>query len=153
MDGYFRYEGWKTFFPREVSSMPVIADGFTRGLQLMDQAMKLGPNARTQLRKPDYPGTAATTTSAPKKPPVHMEVTFRSLVEERASRDNLLLIATNQTHPKSRKPLFRVSSTIEGKSGLYVYLSDDAVWAAPGEGEEYRAISLEDMVARALRIK
>jgi tuftelin-interacting protein 11 len=44
--------------------------------------------------------------------------------------------------------LFRVSPTADGKGGLLVYILDDAVWA-PGDGDDYQAITLDDMVSKA----
>jgi tuftelin-interacting protein 11 len=46
-------------------------------------------------------------------------------------------------------PLYRVSKTADGKGGLVVYILDDAVWAPQLDGDDYRAISLDDMVLRA----
>jgi tuftelin-interacting protein 11 len=47
-------------------------------------------------------------------------------------------------------PLFRVSLTVDGKGGILVYIQDDAVWAPVAADGGYRAISLEDMVSRAV---
>jgi len=77
------------------------------------------------------------------------EITFRSIVEEFAASHNLLFIPAGRAHEKSRMPLFRVSSSVGGKGGLLVYVQDDAVWAP--DGDEYRAITLEDMVLRAIK--
>ncbi|KAG1808637.1 GC-rich sequence DNA-binding factor-like protein-domain-containing protein [Suillus subaureus] len=148
------YSFWKSSFPDGVQSMPGVARGFTRGLQLMNTAIELGPDAPTMLKRPDIRAEQAITNASMKKPtatkvaPARVqEITFRSIVEEFAASHNLLFIPTGRAHEKSRMPLFRVSSSIGGKGGLLVYVQDDAVWAP--DGNEYRAITLEDMVLRA----
>ncbi|KAF8074956.1 GC-rich sequence DNA-binding factor-like protein-domain-containing protein [Lyophyllum atratum] len=155
------YSFWKGTFPEAVQNMPGVSRGFTRGLQLMNKAIELGPNAPTQLARPDLraelsaPTTpvrngAKGTPKVPSRPSaLTHEITFRSIVEDYASSHNLLFIPTGRAHELSRMPLFRVSPTADGKGGLLVYILDDAVWAPAVEGEGFRAISLEDMVLRA----
>ncbi|GJJ10963.1 hypothetical protein Clacol_005192 [Clathrus columnatus] len=153
------YTFWKETFPAEVRVMKGVAEGFTRGLQLMDKARNLGPEARTKLPKPERPGSKPTPRSgappspAPTKsrpaPSRITEITFRSIVEEFAASHDLLFIPTGRAHEKSRMPLFRVSRSVDGKGGVLVYILDDAVWAV--EGEDVRAITLDEMVLRASR--
>ncbi|KAF8523620.1 GC-rich sequence DNA-binding factor-like protein-domain-containing protein [Gautieria morchelliformis] len=148
------YDFWKSTFPQDVLDLPGIAQGFTRGLQLMNRAVELGPEAYSRLPQPDHSmpsGTMnASRTGTPKTRPITArvaEITFRSIVEEFAASHDLLFIPTGRAHEKSRMALFRVSSSVDGRSGVLVYILDDAVWAS--EGEDYRAISLEEMVLRA----
>ncbi|CAK5267229.1 unnamed protein product [Mycena citricolor] len=153
------FSRWKESFPENVQAMPGISQGFTRGLQLMNKAIELGPDAPTKLARPDFvaemaaAGVAAKTAAVPKaaRPSARKyEITFRSIVEEFAASHNLLFMPTGKAHEISRVPLFRVSRTVDGKDGLLVYLLDDAVWAPSADGGgAYRAIPLEDMVARA----
>lgn len=150
------YSFWKGSFTENVQNMPGVSQGFTRGLQLMNKAIELGPKAATQLPKPDHrappssPKPVASRQSTPKpRPSRTQEITFRSIVEDYASSHNLLFIPTGRAHEKSRMPLFRVSQSADGKGGLLVYILDDAVWAP--DGDEYRAISLENMVLRATK--
>ncbi|KIP04527.1 hypothetical protein PHLGIDRAFT_75791 [Phlebiopsis gigantea 11061_1 CR5-6] len=152
------YTFWKGTFTENVQNMPGIAQGFTRGLQLMNKAIELGPRATTDLPRPGHrpappsPKPLATSRqSTPKPRPARtQEITFKSIVEDYASSHNLLFIPTGRAHENSRMPLFRVSQTADGKGGLLVYIMDDAVWAP--DGELYRAISLEDMVLRATKL-
>ncbi|CCM06199.1 uncharacterized protein FIBRA_08442 [Fibroporia radiculosa] len=148
------YSFWKAAFSENVQNLPGVAQGFTRGLQLMNKAIELGPDAQTRLPRPDHRAPpSGTTTPKAKQPPAKarparaQEITFKSIVEEYASVHNLLFVPTGRAHEKSRMPLFRVSPTADGKGGLLVYILDDAVWAP--DGDEYRAISLEVMVRRA----
>ncbi|KII85866.1 hypothetical protein PLICRDRAFT_115444 [Plicaturopsis crispa FD-325 SS-3] len=148
------FDRWKDTLPKSAQALPGIANGFTRGLQLMNKALELGPNAPTQLPRPDHsaPQTleslgAKRDVPAKARPARTQEITFRSVVEEFAAAHNLLFIPTGRAHELSRMPLFRVSATADGRGGLLVYLLDDAVWAPSPDG--YRAVSLEDMVLRA----
>ena len=123
----------------------------------MNKALELGPDALTQLPRPDHTLPlsvgATTTTAKPKEKPRPVrvqEITFRSIVEEFASSHNLLFLPTGKAHERSRMPLYRVSPSADGKGGVLVYILDDAVWAADANGE-YRAITMEDMVLRATK--
>lgn len=158
------YSFWKGTFPEDVQNMAGISRGFTRALQLMNNAIELGPNAPTQLARPDFraeisapttPIRGATASKTPARTSTRThEITFRSIVEENAAEHNLLLIPTGRAHEKSRMPLFRVSSSTDGKGGLLVYILDDAVWAPKSEtldsdSDDFMAISLDEMISRA----
>ena len=151
------YEEWKKPFPESIRNMPVVSQGFTRGLQLMNKALELGTDAPTRLPRPDHTvplsiGTTPPATRPKEKPrPARtQEITFRSIVEEYASSHNLLFLPTGKAHEQSRMPLYRASPSADGKGGVLVYILDDAVWAADANGE-YRAITMEDMVLRATK--
>lgn len=149
------YSFWKGSFPENVQNMPGVAQGFTRGLQMMNKALELGPEAPTRLPRPDHRLSASTTPAQATKPkekarPARtQEITFRSIVEDYAATHNLLFIPTGRVDERSRMPLYRVSQSADGKGGILVYILDDAVWA--DDGGEYRAITLEDMVLRATK--
>ncbi|KAF5383792.1 hypothetical protein D9615_003547 [Tricholomella constricta] len=156
------YSYWKDeTLPETIRNTSGVSRGFTRGLQLMNKAIDLGPDAPTQLARPDLRAESlAQSTSLrngakamPKMPPrssaLTHEITFRSIVEDFAASHNLLFIPTGRAHELSRMPLFRVGPTADGKGGLLVYIQDDAVWAPIVDGQGFRAISLEDMVLRA----
>ncbi|KAJ3918762.1 GC-rich sequence DNA-binding factor-like protein-domain-containing protein [Lentinula edodes] len=170
------YSFWKGSFPENIQSVSGISRGFTRGLQLMNQAIELGPDAPSQLPKPDYRaeqaqhaltnspysrlsnngGRAKTNASSSLRPSARtQEITFRSIVEEYTASHDLLFVPTGRAHEKSRMPLFRITPSMDGKGGLLVYILDDAVWAAlegaGGPAEEYRAISLDEVVLRATK--
>ncbi|TBU40977.1 TFP11-domain-containing protein [Dichomitus squalens] len=151
------YEEWKKAFSENIQNTPGVSQGFTRGLQLMNKALELGPDAPTLLPRPDHTvplsAGAAITLSRPKekpKPARTQEVTFRSIVEDYAAAHNLLFLPAGKVHEESRMPLYRVSPTADGKGGVLVYILDDAVWAADANGA-YRAITMDDMVLRATK--
>ncbi|KAI0060706.1 TFP11-domain-containing protein [Artomyces pyxidatus] len=150
------YAFWKGVFSESVQRLPAVQEGFTRGLQLMNKAIELGPDAPAKLPRPEHhkrgsPPPPPVPTSRAKKPPARMqEITFRSIVEEYAATHNLMFLPTGRAHETSRMPLYRVSTTADGKGGLLTYILDDAVWAPDADGA-YRAISLESMVLRATK--
>ena len=150
------YQFWKGTFPEDVRAIPAVEQGFTRGLQMINQALELGPDAPTKLPKPEHVVRSDNAAKAglPAKekktrPSRTQEITFREIVEEFVASHNLLFIPAGKVHEKSRMPLFRVAKSLDGKGGLLVYLLDDAVWLP--EGDDVRAITLEDMVLRVTK--
>ena len=107
-----------------------------------------------RLKRPDtsIATTSKSTKSSKSTKPTYQarpaEVTFRSIVEEFAARSNLVFLATGKAHEKGF-PLFRVSQSVDGKSGLTVYLDGDVVWVL--EKGEWHPASIEEMAAKALR--
>ncbi|KAK2463587.1 hypothetical protein APHAL10511_004338 [Amanita phalloides] len=156
------YSFWKGTFPENVQAMPGVDQGFTRGLQLMNSAIELGPDAPAKLQRPDFRADIVASrqgTPTPKvakqRPTVAratQEITFRSIVEEFVASHNLLFVPAGRVHERSRLPLYRISPTADGKGGILVYIFDDAVWAqSKDDKDDWKAISLEDMVLRAAR--
>lgn len=147
--------------------MPGVAEGFTRGLQLMNKASELGSDAHKRLPKPDtrfdkffQPPPASTPQTKLPKPvkggAEDEEVSFRTLVEEYVAEHNLLLVPLNRAHQVTRLPLFRVAQNIDGRGGVTVYIMDDVAWAIPAEvgareEELFKPIGLDDLVVRATR--
>jgi tuftelin-interacting protein 11 len=148
------YSSWKRIFSEDVQRMSGVERGFTKGLELMNKAIELGP-AVSQLPRPDVqaPGVPAGQTKArttvKAKPSRTQEITFRSIVDDYASSHNLMFFPAGKVDEKTGHALFRVSQGANGKGGLLVYIADDAVWAL--DGDQYRAIPLEEMVLRATK--
>ncbi|KAF8625289.1 hypothetical protein AX15_005462 [Amanita polypyramis BW_CC] len=154
------YSFWKGTFPENVQAMLGVSQGFTKGLQLMNTAIELGPDAPTKLQRPDFRTEALASRQETPAPKAAMqqrpatartqEITFRFIVEEFVASHNLLFVPAGRVHEQSRMPLYRVSPTADGRGGILVYVLDDAVWAqSKDEKDDWRAISLEDMVLRA----
>lgn len=176
---YEQVADWYRWWRKEVFStqsgcdnLPSVEKGFAKALDLMNQAMSMGEDVKYYLKKPDTrsggPSTSAnglsrdldttngskSRTSKPKQleSSTGMDVTFRSVVEEMAAENNLLFIPTGKSHEVSGMPTFRVSSSIDGKLGITVYLQGDVLYAqtivGPGK-ESWKPISVQDMVERA----
>ena len=148
------YSYWKRTFSEDVQRMTGVERGFTKGLELMNKAIELGP-AVSQLPRPDLQaggapaGQTKARTTVKAKASRTQEITFRSIVDDYASSHNLMFFPAGKVDEKTGHALFRVSKNADGKGGLLVYISDDAVWAM--DGDQYRAIPLEEMVLRATK--
>ncbi len=157
----FRYRFWRASFSQEVLDLPGVSEGFARGLQLINQASGLSPQARATLPKPN---TSIDVLSAKPLPtgkvlpkvdhPALEEITFRSIVEEFMAEHNLLFIPMGKAHPNTRLPLYRISQNIDGRGGLPIYILDDVVWTPRiGESEDdaYEPVMLDELVLRATK--
>ncbi|EIW66866.1 hypothetical protein TREMEDRAFT_69868 [Tremella mesenterica DSM 1558] len=155
------YDWWKRQFPQEVLDMRGIAHGFDTGIQLMMSAVDLGPEAPSKLRKPNYAplppsksskSSSKSTTSVSRPRPMEStmgDITFRNLAEEAAAQHDLIFLPLGKSHLQTGKPLFKVAKDATGRGGLTIYVGESAVFAQ-GEDGTYKAVSLEDMVKRAL---
>ena len=145
-----RFVYWKKQFPQEVQDMKGVSHGFNRGLDLMNEAIKLGSLAPQRLKKPVYTPLAQSSKPVqpkPKiiKPVIETDITFRQVAEDFVGGYDLVFLPLGRSH-ESGRPLFKLSRGVDGK-GLTCYFGDDAVFALGDEG--YRAVSLEDLVKRA----
>lgn len=154
------YDWWKKQFPQAVLDMRGVAHGFDAGVKLMMDAVNLGADAPTRLRKPDFQplppskSSAKPITTPAKRPQADAlaqsaDITFRSLAEDYAVQKDLIFLPLGQSHRETGKPLFKVSKSVDGRGGITVYIGESAVFAQMEDGS-FRAISLEDMVKRAL---
>ncbi|GAA5873748.1 hypothetical protein JCM8547_005938 [Rhodosporidiobolus lusitaniae] len=169
------YSWWKSYFPEDVVALSGVSRGFRKGLDLMNQAMVLGEDAKYRLKKPDFtpkhgpssssssstpsgtPRALASSSSrrpaapTPDAPTDLDSISFRSVVEDVASSSNLVFLPTGKSTSKGQQ-LFRVSKGIEGRGGVTVYLEEDVVWVASGSGgrAEFEPVGVEEMVRRAL---
>ncbi|KDE07376.1 hypothetical protein MVLG_02417 [Microbotryum lychnidis-dioicae p1A1 Lamole] len=153
------YSWWKSYLPEEVVALSGVSRGLRKGLDLMNQAMALGEDAKYRLKRPDLlpPPTSSSHSTKPssksrpaasRRPEeVDDTITFRSIVEEIAASHNLIFLSTGTSDEKGRT-LYRVSETVDGKRGLVVYLEEDVVWFL--DKGEWRPIGVEDMCRKAL---
>lgn len=134
--------------------MKGIAHGFNKGLELMDEAIRLGPDAPGKLRRPVFeplaPGkhTPRPTLKGNTNAETPVDITFRSLAEDFATQNDLIFLPVGRSHDRTGKPLCKVCKGIDGRGGVMVYVEENAVFAQVEDGS-FRAVSLEDMVKRA----
>jgi tuftelin-interacting protein 11 len=168
----YRYSYWKTVFGESISSLPGVSQGFKRGLDLMNQAMALGPLAPTKLSRPDTTPLSSSRSSSsrngssirsskpkPSAPssrptaPLASEITFRSIAEDYVAQQDLIWVPTGRSDVNTGNLLFRVSKDGRNSGGVVCYVSEDAVYVpAGGEGAEEKpfvAVTLEELVRRA----
>lgn len=135
----------------------------------MNQASALGDDAKyryaplsllsdseltgfTRLKRPDTSVSTTKKSSKSKssstiKPTVLEEITFKSIVSEFVSQSNLIFLSTGKAH--ENHTLFKISKTVDGKSGITIYLHDDVVWML--EKGDWKPIGLEELVVKALK--
>jgi tuftelin-interacting protein 11 len=156
---------WKSQFPDQVRDHPSTQHAFKQALDLMNQAVELGSMAPQRLRKPVFQplppkkssssstskskSKSKPSSSAPRQASDQTDITFRSLAEEYAAQNDLIFLPLGKSDPKTGKPLFKVSQGVDGRKGVTVYVGESAVFAQAEDGA-FRAISLDDMVKRAL---
>jgi len=154
---------WKSQFPEQVRDHDSTQHAFKQALDLMNQAVELGSEAPQRLRKPVFqplpPRKSSSTTKSktkskastpvPRQQPEQADITFRSLAEDFAAQNDLIFLPLGKSDSKTGKPLFKVSKGVDGRKGVTVYVGESAVFAQAEDGE-FRAISLDSMVKRAL---
>lgn len=160
-----RFLWWKEQFPPAVRELEAVQHGFNQALDLMNQAVEFGSTAPQNLRKPVFqplpPKKSSSSKSrskssrstpipsaAPTQPEV-AEITFRSLAEDYAAQHDLIFMPLGRSDAKTGKPLFKVSKGVDGRKGVTVYVGESAVFVQ-GDGGEFRATTLDDMVKRAI---
>lgn len=164
------YQWWKDrlhhYIP-DINDHPTIAAEWTEGLETINLALTLGPNAATQLPPPragpvppplrtsDVAVGATITSETSAATHDRSETTFRDVVEDWCAEEGLLMIPLREADTRSGLPLFRITASAAGKGGVMVYLKGDVVWARTGlvEGTKERGfapIALDErLVARA----
>lgn len=158
------YSWWKKEVFGSLSNLPGVARGFETALDLMNQAVSLGEDAKYRLQKPNFSANAPSSTTSrtgqsgkaaqstkqqariPAMDP--NEVTFRAVVEEYAAENNLVFMPTGRSHEMTGSPLFRVSPGVDGKGGITIYLRGDVVYAVDKNGNS-KPISVSEMVEQA----
>ncbi|KAL7421203.1 hypothetical protein Q5752_004088 [Cryptotrichosporon argae] len=167
------FEMWKRTFPDDVLANPAVAHGFDAGLTLIEDALRLGADAPSKLRKPHFvplppkparsksgrtaTGTGTGTRAAPPGTGAGAgaaragedEITFRSLAEDFIAQADLLLLPLGKSHATTGKPLFRVARGVDGRAGVTVYVGQDAVFAQSADDGAFRAVTLDELVRRA----
>ncbi|MBW0490133.1 hypothetical protein O181_029848 [Austropuccinia psidii MF-1] len=168
------YNWWKSLFPDHLQEASVVNLGFARGQELMNEAHSLasvGADLKTKLPRPDLakrplvtvrsknyesPGHQSQTNKLQKNSARTTEVTFRSIVEEEATKMNLFVIPLGKSLQSNGMSLFRVSNQYDGKSGLIISISDDVVFIKQKDNqtgkEEWEPILVEDMLKQAANL-
>lgn len=158
------YTWWKNEVFGTLQNLSGVARGFESALDLMNQAMSLGEDAKYRLKKPTFtPGTSSSSnntrqssTASGNQPPSKAripgidqeEVTFRAVVEEYAAENNLVFMPTGRSHEVTGSPLFRVSPGVDGKGGVTIYLRGDVVYVLDKSGTS-QPVGVAEMVELA----
>jgi tuftelin-interacting protein 11 len=143
------YQWWKDrlhHYVPDINEIPTIAAEWTEGLETINLALNLGPDAASQLPPPRAGPAAPPRSSTPTAGTSQAadatydrsETTFRDVVEDWCTAEGLLLIPLREAESRSGLPLFRITASASGKGGVMVYLKGDVLWArtGPTEGTE-----------------
>ncbi|KDN37748.1 TFP11-domain-containing protein [Tilletiaria anomala UBC 951] len=156
------YTFWKAWFPKAVAALPGISQGFRRGLDLINEAIELGDERHSKLRKPDITPMSRTEFAAvhkvqrqaevPVANRLPEEVSFKSLVEEAAAEADLLVQPLNRTESTSGAALYRISRALDGKHGINFYISDDVLWLEERDATtghvQYLPVGMQELFAK-----
>lgn len=168
------YNWWKSIFPDHLAhQIQAVGIGFARGLELMNQARSLtslNMDLKTKLERPDLvarPLTSAIPKSKSKTKPkpkpksarLAAEVTFESIVEEEATKRDLLMIPLGKSLDSNGMSLYRVSrayqSTTKKNMGVVIYIEDDVVFVkttSAESDEDWEPMAVDEMLEKALAL-
>lgn len=157
---------WKSQIPEEIRDVKAVADEWDRGLEMMNQALELGDQAATELPPPVTRGEGIPADkiaapegqngvhvdrSQPATPKAVEETSFKDLVEDWCTSEDLMLVPLREAHSKTGLPLFRITASASGKGGVQIYLKGDVVWAQNRKQRElWEPVALDNaLVSRA----
>ncbi|KAF4634462.1 hypothetical protein G7Y89_g3639 [Cudoniella acicularis] len=137
------FEWWRdSVFPEDIQNLKMIQEEFTKGHEMINQALDLGSKASTHLSAPTsstpLPSTQPIlpTPNTPKpQQPIQEETTFKHLIEDWCIENDLQLLPEKKVL-HSAGPLYRVTAAGNGKNGTLVYFKGDSLWAITRKGKE-----------------
>ncbi|CAB62413.1 RNA-binding splicing factor [Schizosaccharomyces pombe] len=141
------YTWWKSVFPKDLLSNAYIQQGFSKGLDMMNECLEnksitaplpfakdstKGVNLQFSKEKHEFTAESDDTTSYDE--PL---VSFRELVEEFCAENSLLFVPLRRSHLSTGSALFRISTQASKARGITVYLRNDIIWKkSPGASED-----------------
>jgi tuftelin-interacting protein 11 len=157
------YEWWRhSIFPAEVLELEGVRRGFKAGLDLMSTAADYVERGLdlTKLPAPVL-GIHRPTTKHAKVPPKKekkpiteeiRETTFRDVLEDLCTENNLLLVPLRTADPVSGRSLFRITANADGKGGVTGYIGEgDILWLQTKRQGPYEPVGLDKVVSLAER--
>lgn len=155
------YEFWRAWFPPGVARLDGLSRMFMRALRHVNAALDRGAR-RTSLAPPPTAPTSrgaamplpqqATPAAPPPRPadlpPVLEEVTFRQVLEERATERDLFVRSLNRLEPVSGLALLRISAHVDGKNGATFFVDDDVAFVATRGETDFEPVALEELFGR-----
>ena len=133
------YEWWHGVFPKDLSAEPTIDSLWNRGLEMMSQAMELGPeHVKAELVEPtlSVPSGRQTPNKQPDATALHdtdqtpdEPATMRDMLEELCEEGGLFVLPLRKAHPETGHPLLRITANAAGAGGVVIYIAGDVVMA------------------------
>lgn len=138
-----------------INGLDVVESEWTKGLDTIDLALDLGPDAAARLPPPPagpappLVSTALPISSEPSTATQIQEapVTFRDVVEHWCHEHELFLEPLKQADVQSGLPLFRLTGSAIGRGGVVVYLKGDVMWVRGGAGRGFTPVALDEALA------
>jgi tuftelin-interacting protein 11 len=135
------FEFWTGIIPENINAVPAVKAEWQKGEHLINQALDLGPNAKSDLPAPPKVGrsqldemvtakdleNAATATPTKSAPEVE-EVTFKQQLEDWCIAHELQFIPERSTL-EANGPVYRITAAPIGKGGVLIYLRGDSIHA------------------------
>jgi tuftelin-interacting protein 11 len=135
------YEWWRDeVFPSSMKDLPSIKAEFSKGHEMIIQALDLGSNAANLLPKPQSnsrhtsPPPAAIPVT-PAKTFLVEEPTFRQKIEDWCIENDLQFLPEKKVL-HSAGPLYRITAAGNGKNGTLAYFKGDALVVLSKKGNE-----------------
>ncbi|OXV07521.1 hypothetical protein Egran_04716 [Elaphomyces granulatus] len=145
------FSWWRSQIPAEINEMAAVDDEWTKGLEAMGLASRLGDRAAAELPPPETntaqkrretvdtalprPDKDITISEKKRKMPLQ-EVTFKDVVEGWCTEQGLILLPLREAHPQNGHPLFRITASATGKGGVVVFIQGDVIWAQNRKARE-----------------
>jgi tuftelin-interacting protein 11 len=135
--------------------LPSVSPCWDKVYNLINQALDLGDARKTDLpaprveimgASPGAPDLSKSINKEPAPPAAEVqEMTFKDVLEDFCTEENLLVIPLREAHEKNGLPLFRVTASATGRGGAIAYLKgqvlyvqnkkDKALWEPVGLDE------------------
>ncbi|EPY53402.1 RNA-binding splicing factor [Schizosaccharomyces cryophilus OY26] len=138
------YRWWKSFFPEDVAANVYVQQGFSKGLDMMNESLEnktitpptyyVGAQIQQKLDANEKKLNAQKLANQLRDESIRQApetVSFREIVEEYCSDHGFLLVPLRKSHPLSGNALFRVSAQAAKSRSMTVYLKNDIIWMKP----------------------
>lgn len=154
------FRSWQEWFPNDIQEIPAVKHGFRRGLDLINAALDVDASERSKkLQNPVKDSKLSSSRKGvenlkiSEKPSAStgksVASTFREVVEDFCTNNDLFLISLKKAHQSLGHALFKISPSPTGHGGIMCYFDDDVLWVQSAENRsEYEPISLNELSSR-----
>lgn len=136
---------WQEQIPPGINTSPSVEAEWTKGLETINLALELheeGLNISNHLPPPAAGPTKPLLTFTPSgstnvnlpahnttpKPPPPPETTFKDVIEDWCSENNIWMRALGEAHEQTGLPLYRITASPDGRGGVVAYMKGDVLW-------------------------
>lgn len=126
---------WRETLGDDINALPSISSCWDEAYTLINQALDLGdarltslPAPRAQPSPSPAPASKPPAKEPPRPAPLAEEATFKDVVEDFCSEQNLLLMPLREAHDLTGRPLFRITASATGRGGAVAYFRGDVLW-------------------------